>query len=139
MVRILTPDELSAKLSRLSESQIPAIKEGMQAAVLNVEACARRNCTPGQSPYAKAPYSDDRDPHREPPHMRDTIEGTVVVEGTAVRGIVGTPKHYALPVHEGTSRMEARPFIMDAIKEKEEETRAILSKALEESLRRECV
>jgi len=139
MVQVLTVEQLQAKLRRLSDAQLPAVIAGMQAAVLNVEACARRNCTPGQSPYAKAPYSDDRDPNREPPHMRDTIEGKVTVKGSSVQGTVGTPKHYALPVHEGTSKMEARPFIMDAIKEKDVETRAILSKALEESLRRECV
>lgn len=139
MTRILTSEELQAKLRRISDRQLPAITAGMQQAVLNVEGQAKKNCTPGQSPYAKAPYSDDRDPRREPPHMRDVMYSEVKVEGTAVRGIVGNPKEYALPVHDGTSRMEARPYIMDAIHEKDRETRAILSKAVEDSLRRECV
>ena len=56
-----------------------------------------------------------------------------------MHGIVGTPKDYALFVHEGTTKMQARPFILDAIKAKDKDTRAILSKALEDAIKRECL
>jgi HK97 gp10 family phage protein len=127
----LTEAELLQKLRNLPKASVPAVKKGMRDACLNVLGQAKRNCTPGQTPYAKAPYSDDSDPHREPPHMRDVMGFRVQVEGTKIRGIVGNKKKYAHYVHDGTKRMPARPFITDAIKEKMPETRAILSNALE--------
>ena len=57
-------------------------------------------------------------------------------DGTPFVGVVGNPKRYALMVHEGTTRMQARPFITDAIEEKKSETVAILSSGVEEVLRR---
>lgn len=36
---------------------------------------------------------------------------------TDVTWVVGTPAEYAIFVHEGTSRMEGRPFLADAIDE----------------------
>lgn len=138
MTRLLTSDELLRKLNNLSVKAIPAITHAMELAALNVEGQAKKNCTPGQSPYYRAPYSDDNDPNRDPIHMRDTIQGRVEVAGAGVHGIVGTPKDYAFFVHEGTSKMQARPFILDAIIEKDKETRAILSQALADSLRSEC-
>lgn len=135
----LTPEELQAKLRSLSAGTMPAVARGMQKAVLNVEAEAKKNCTPGQSPYAKAPYSDDRDPHRKPPHLRDTIKGELQATGSSVVGTVGTPKSYALSVHEGTSKMEARPFIMDAIVAKKNETLSILSEGVSDAIRRQCI
>ena len=37
-----------------------------------------------------------------------------------------------------TSKMQARPFILDAIMAKDKDTRAVLSDALERSLKSEC-
>lgn len=139
MTRLLTAQELSRKFDNLQAGTIPAMQKTMTMAVLNVEGQAKRNCTPGHSPYYKAPYSDDNDPRRDPVHMRDTIKGEVITEGTSVHGVVGTPKLYSLYVHEGTSKMEARPFILDAIMEKDQETRALLSKAIEDHVRSQCV
>lgn len=36
---------------------------------------------------------------------------------TSASLIVGTPAEYAIFVHEGTSRMEGRPFLKDAVEE----------------------
>lgn len=135
----MTPEELQAKLRSLSRDMLPAASAAMEKAVLNVEGEAKRNCTPGHSPYSRAPYSDDNDPHRQPPHMRDTIKGEVKTAGNSVTGIVGTPKKYALAVHEGTSKMEARPFIQDAITAKENETLSILSEGVADAIREHCV
>jgi len=139
MVVVLTTEELLQKLSNLKADSIPAITRGMKNAALNVEGKARENCTPGKSPYYRAPYSDDNDPHRIPPHMRDVMYSKVEVSGNQVRGVVGNPKSYAAAVHEGSPHMQARPFILDAIKEKDNDTRALLSQAIEDSLKKECV
>jgi len=136
---VLTADQLVQKLDTLKASTIPAIEKAMTLAAMNVEGEAKKYCTPGQSPYYKAPYSDDNNPRRDPVHMRDTIYGRTQTEANRVHGLVGTPKDYALFVHEGTSKMQARPFIMDSIKAKDTETRTILSQAITDALKRECV
>lgn len=138
MTKTLTFDELREKLKGVQASVIPGVMRGMKKAALNVEKKAKQNCTPGKSPYWKAPYSDDKDPEREVPHMRDVMYAKVSTDGREVRAIVGNPKHYALFVHEGTAKMASRPFILDAIKEKEEETRKIISDALEVALLQCC-
>ena len=138
MTRRLTPEELSQKLSNLKAASIPAIEKAMKNAALNVQEQAKKNCTLGHSPYYKAPYSDDRDTKRDGEHMRDVMYSKVETTGTRINGIVGNPKPYSLWVHDGTSRMTARPFILDAIKEKDLDTRAILSKAIEQTLQAEC-
>ncbi len=138
MTRILTPEELIAKLDRLQQGMVPALERYMQTAALNVEGEAKRYCTPGQSPYYRAPYSDDNDPHREPPHMRDVMFSKVTVQGNKVIGTVGNTKDYSPYVHDGTSRMQARPFILDAIITKRDETRAILSAGIEQALKEVC-
>jgi hypothetical protein len=140
MPATFTPQQMAAKLQKLHTDEIPALEQAMKKACLNVEGLSKEYCTPGKSPYYKAPYSDDNDPRRKPPHMRDTIEGKVAeVTASSVIGVVGTPKDYAIHVHEGTSRMQARPFILDAIKEKEDETLEILGDATVEVIRRQCV
>jgi len=131
MTRILTVDELIVKLKNVQKAAMPATKKGMRVALFNVKGGAVRNCDPGSTPYAKAPYSDDDDPHRDPVHMRDSMGTRVEVSGNSVRGIIGNTKPYSHYVHDGTKYMPARPFITDAIKEKQIETRAILSNALE--------
>jgi hypothetical protein len=54
----------------------------------------------------------------------------VEVSGNSVRGVIGNTKPYSHWVHDGTKYMPARPFLTDAIKEKQLETRAILSDAI---------
>lgn len=139
MTRILTPEELVQKLNNLKADAVPAIERGMKNAAYNVEAKARENCTPGKSPYYRAPYSDDNDPKRVPPHMRDVMYNKVTVTGNKVSSVFGNPKPYAAAVHEGTSRMQARPFILDAIKAEDRTTRIHLTDAIMQSLQKECV
>jgi HK97 gp10 family phage protein len=138
MPRILTTEELTENLQRLSEATIPAARKAMMKAAANIKGKAMENCTPGKSPYYRAPYSDDNDPKRQPPHMRDVMYFRTAETTKAVAGIVGNPKSYARAVHDGTSRMKARPFILDAIKACDQDTRILLSDALLEELRKEC-
>ena len=81
--------------------------------------------------YTGAPYSYDSDKNRELVHMRDQMYSKTETTGTSVRGVVGNTSDHALAVHDGTSVMWARPFISDAIAEKQDETLAILSNAIE--------
>lgn len=66
--------------------------------------------------------------------MRDTIYSEADADQTRVMGFVGTPKDYALYVHEGTSKMGARPFLTDAIQAKQRVVRQILGDALWDGL-----
>jgi hypothetical protein len=153
VTKLLTLEELTGVLDHVQAEMLPAITRGMKDATLNVEGKAKQNCTPGKSPYESmnfptkiekaailgngytgAPYSYDNDPDREPPHLRDVMFSKVEVDGNRVVGIVGNPKSYAAAVHDGTSTMFPRPFIYDAIVEKEPETRAILSEAIERAI-----
>jgi HK97 gp10 family phage protein len=140
----LTQDQLLQKLRQVSASMIPAAAEGMEMAALNVEGEARKNCDPGNSPYESmefptkwkggyqggAPYMDDRNPDFIPPHLRDSITHEVQVSGSSVQGLVETSDPIAEFVHNGTSKMQPRPFLEDAGAAKIEETTAILSAAL---------
>lgn len=124
----MTPEELQRKLSNLSKDMLPATEKAMRTAAMSVEGKAKENCQPGKSPYYRAPHITGT--------MLRSISSKVEVKGNEVHGIVGAGVDYALDVHEGTSRMEARPFILDAILEKESETIEILSDAVEEAIRR---
>jgi hypothetical protein len=130
----MTPEQMAAKLKDISADMIPAIKKGMADALLNIEGKAKDNCTPGSSPYSKAP------------HITGTLSRStgsrVEVHGNEMKGIVSAggedspegPVEYAIHVHEGTSKMAPRPFILDAIKEEEEMTIGLLSDAIEDAL-----
>jgi hypothetical protein len=157
MTRILTFAEMREALKNCQNSVLTSARDGMRVATTNVKAQAKRNCTPGKSPYDSmwfptkevkatrygmpytgAPYSYDQDKSRDPVHMRDAMYSRVLVQAKNVMGIVGNPKDYADDVHDGNHGMWPRPFIMDAIKEKETETRAILSDYIERGLLQAC-
>jgi len=128
----ITIEELRKRLRNVQKETIPRVEEAMQTAMNPIVAGAKRDCTPGQSRYYRAPYSDDDDPGRQPPHMRDTIEGHVITEKNVVSGIVGTWKDYAIYVHEGTQKMPPRPFLLDNIIDNRDNTLEVLSEALGE-------
>jgi hypothetical protein len=135
---LISIEELRRRMESLSEGQVAQTERDMGLATENVVGLSKEYCTPGRSPYWRAPYSDDNDPRREPPHMRDTITAEVIVEGRSVHGIVGTPKSYSPMVHEGTKHVEARPFIIDPIYVKQDETRAILGEGVKAHIKRVC-
>ena len=115
----------------MSLGTIPAIKEGMTDAAMNVEGKAQENCTPGSSPYYKAPHITGT--------MRRSIASKVDTRGDEVIGIVhagGEKANYAEEVHEGTSRMPPRPYILDAIISEETKTIKFLEDAVKAGIRR---
>lgn len=126
----ITMEELRKKLKRITKDMLPAIKKGMTDAVQNVEGKAKENCTPGSSPYYRAPFITGT--------LRRSIASKVDTKGNEVTGVIhagGTKAGYALEVHEGTSRMPPRPYILDAIVEKESGTREILNDAIEGAIK----
>lgn len=133
---ILTPEELQQKLKNISADMAPAIQKGMTNAAENVEARAKMNCTPGSTPYWKAPVITGT--------LRRSINSKVEIKGSEVIGIVGAggedspvgQVEYASAVHDGTSTMAPRPFILDAIKTEEKKTIEFLSNSITEALKR---
>jgi len=121
-------EELQTKLRNISLTMVPAIEKGMTDAVQNIEGKAKENCTPGSSPYYKAPFITGT--------LRRSISSKVEQRGIEVKGIVGAGVDYAIDVHDGSSRMPPRPFILDAITEKETETIEFLSDTVKDGIRR---
>ena len=118
MADVISPDQLKQRLRKLERDVFNSIVEGMEAAALNVEATAKSYCQPGQSPYYRAPHITGT--------LQRSISSKTDVVNKAVHGIVGAGVSYALAVHDGTSRMSARPFILDAIVANEKDTMGII-------------
>lgn len=121
-------EELQTKLRNMSLSMVPALQKGMTDAAQNIEGKAKENCTPGSSPYYKAPLITGA--------LRRSISSEVELRGNEVKGIVGAGVDYAIDVHDGSSKMPPRPFILDAITGEEAKTIDILSDAMKEGIRR---
>ena len=122
----MTPEQLKARLDNLAIKIVPAVAEGMKLAAANVEGRAKLNCSPGSSPYYRAPFQTG--------HLRANIKHDTQITGRTVTGLVGDPVEYAEAVHEGTSRMQGRPFILDAIVSERDTTIDLLSAALNDAL-----
>lgn len=123
-------EELQAKLRNMSLGMVPAIEKGMADATMNIEGKAKENCTPGSSPYYKAPHITGT--------MRRSIASKTDTRGNEVIGIVhagGEKANYAEEVHEGTSRMPPRPYILDAIISEETKTIGFLEDAVKQGIR----
>lgn len=133
-MRTMTPEQMAAKLKDISTDMIPTIKTGMADACRNIEGRAKKNCTPGQSPYSRAPHVTGT--------LSRSMGSHVEVDGKNITGIVSAggedspvgPVEYAIHIHEGTSRMAPRPFILDAIIEEEKTTLGFISDATEDAL-----
>lgn len=110
-------DDLQRKLKSISKDMMPALQKAMTDAAQNVEGKAKENC-----PVITGT-------------LRRSISSKAEVKGNEVTGIVGANTEYAEAVHEGTSRRSPKPFILDAITEKEDETLGILSDGVESAIR----
>jgi HK97 gp10 family phage protein len=47
--------------------------------------------------------------------LRGSINWRIVLEGGTLCAIIGTNVEYAIYVHEGTSRMPGRPFLVEGV------------------------
>jgi hypothetical protein len=163
-MKILTPEQMTNVLKNLEMRNSPELKQAMADAAMLVEGVSKDYCTPGKSPYYKAPYQDDTIANRLLAHMRDQITHQVFDDGDSITAVVfvrgsaqGEPWSYALPVHTGTydyfkepdmgemsssgkvegmKGMPPRPVIPDAIKFCERDIYKIISKAVEDHLQR---
>lgn len=118
MTKELTVAELQAELKKIAKKMPEVIISGMNKALLNVEGQAKADC-----------------PVRTGT-LRRSIISKVVTEGENIKGVVGSNVTYALFVHDGTSKMPPRPFILNAIRQKEGDTRRYLSEAILEELKK---
>ena len=133
----ITPEELQDKLRRIHAEAGPKIHRGMELAALNVEGKAKKNCTPGETPYYKAPFDTGK--------LRASITSLVEDRGDSYMGVVGCQGSYdggevpyAIYIHEGTYKMSARPFILDAITEEQDHTLQIIADAVRDHLQEYC-
>jgi HK97 gp10 family phage protein len=132
----MTVEALQAKLKNISADMLPAIEKGMNKATANVKAQAKDNINPATTIYYRPAYITG--------NLSRSIADKVEVKGNTVIGTIGAGGRseggkdvtYAKKIHEGTSKMPARPFLLDAIKEKENETVEFLSDAIEGALRK---
>ena len=122
----MTPEQLKARLDKAAKRIIPSVEKGMDLAALNIEAKAKLNCSPGSSPYGKAPFDTGL--------LRAEIYHQTEIHGKQVQGFVCSPTEYAPAVHEGKSGMLPRPFILDAIVSERKATQKILAAHLSEGL-----
>lgn len=150
----LTPESLARKLAQAAAGVHAETLSAMKSAALDVEAEAKRNCTPGSSPYDGmtfaskvlegvskkkgtqiashgGAYSEGSAIGSGAPYdtglMRTCICSGVVDSGGKIQGTVGvfadgefsenatSELGYCWDVHDGTSKMQARPFLWDAI------------------------
>lgn len=105
---------------------------GMDKAILTIEDKAIANCSPGTSPYYKAPYDTG--------NMRQSIGSKIIVKRKMVQGIVfvGKTAPYSVYVHEGTYRMVARPFLLDAFKMTRDECIQLIGDDIRKTLKEMC-
>ena len=122
----MTPEQLKARLDKAAKRIVPSVEKGMDLAALNIEAKAKLNCSPGSSPYGKAPFDTGL--------LRAEIYHQTEVHGKQVQGFVISPTEYAEAVHEGSSKMQGRPFILDAIVSEQDATQKILAAHLSDGL-----
>jgi len=128
MTEYLTQDELKKRLNNVPKAMQQDVLEAMEKAALNIEGEAKKYCAPSTTIYDRAPFITGA--------MRRSISSYAKIQGKKIIGTVGAGVFYAIFVHEGTSKMAARPFLLDAIKNKRPETIKLLSQGIEKAMRR---
>lgn len=133
----LTPEVLARKLKQASDGVHREVLSAMKKAALDVEATAKEYCTPGSSPYDpmifKTKVDDEGDYRSGAPfdigNLRRSMYSEVRDSNEEIHGYVGNTADYAVYVHEGTSKLQARPFLKDAVTAKQSDTHKRLEEA----------
>lgn len=75
---------------------------------------------------------------RVTPVLTGTLRRSIThrVESTGSHGVIGTNVEYARYVHDGTSRMQARPFLRQGIESSQPQFDAFIEKAGDELMAR---
>lgn len=138
--RRLTVEQLKKILESIPEEIQETVEAGMEKAAMIVERRAKLNCHPSSTPYYKAPHITGT--------LQASITGIVEKEGNSIIGIIkvdgsnvnpisqSSVMEYAPFVHDGTSKMEARPFLLDAITTEQDKVIKILSESVIEALKK---
>lgn len=129
MARRLTPAELSRILANVPKRIRAETLAAMKTAAALCEAQAKDNCTPGKSPYDRAPYITGTLSRGNHSYVQEFNDGATIVGFVA-----NSVREYNLHVHEGTSRMKARPFLLDAVRMQQDNVQTILSAGIKEGL-----
>jgi HK97 gp10 family phage protein len=117
MVTVCTPEEMAKRIAGIQKGCEDGIRKGLVRACAIAETQAKKNLTPGSTPYTNAPF----DTGLLRGHIGYSIEMESVEEWVARVGVEANTKNkdgieidtYALYVHEGT-RPHYAP--MEAIK-----------------------
>lgn len=146
MAQTLTFDQATKLLQNVKTEIFPEVLAAMNTVAVLVEGQAKVNCgyTVGEdgpepanlpgTPYQPCPYS-------KPPHETGTLSrgnhGWVSTFGNTIMANVGNNvQEYNIFVHEGTFRMPARPFLLDAVLMQRDNCRKILSAGVAKGLQR---
>ncbi len=111
---------LVAKLNAYSISTTSKVYDAVKRAHLIVEAEAKRLITSG---YYKPAVDTGR--------LRMSItSGIVNFDKNSIEAKIGSNVYYGIYVHEGTKRMEKRPFLTDALEKKKEKIKEMIKIAI---------
>ena len=142
----VTPEQLSVKLGKAGENVRKRVEKGVGEACMVIVDEAKRNCTPGSSPYDSMIFPSKMGANGvqrsgapfDTGALRRSITSSVSCDDKTITASIGTNMEYARHVHEGTSRMQGRPFITDAINAKKTQVEQILKNAGAEALKETC-
>lgn len=142
MDKIITPEELQKLLKQIPLEIQEEVEAGMEKAAMIVERRAKLNCQPSSTPYYHAPHITGT--------LQASIVGIVEKEGNSIMGIIQVDPSFSNPisqssvmeyapfVHDGTSKMEARPFLLDAIITEQDKVVKIVSDSVITALKGMC-
>lgn len=133
--------DLLVELKRVNKRLHERLVDTVEDCGLVIAETARNNCTPGMSPYDGMSFKSKPDKSGAPYDtgaMRESIQSSVANTGRGkCAAVIWTDVEYASYVHEGTSKMQARPFITDAGKMEEPTVRVMMAEAFASVLRGE--
>ena len=143
----LTPDQLVAKIMAVAKAAHVGAYKGMQVACLARQATAMKYCTSGESPFDPMVFPTKIGGTGAPidtGNLRAHIYMMVEDKDDEIVGGVGcgdtgkgraSVDGYAGHVHNGTSKMEARPFIELALTNEEADTKKRISDGTWDAIR----
>ena len=145
--RELTFDEMIRLLGNVPDKVRPEVRQAMETNALLAEGQAKINCGyvqgDGPEPAAIPGSAYEPCPYDKPPHETGTLcrgnHGWTreFYEGRELAAFVGNSvQEYNLHVHEGTSRMQARPFLADAVRQQRPNFVRVISAAVARGLER---
>lgn len=137
MARKVTMDQFVVELENFRGGITRVLEDAVGDSAEIVASTARDNCTPGMSPYDGMAFKSKHPFESGAPfktgNLRDSIQSGVADKGNnKIAGVVYTNVEYSNYVHDGTSKMQPRPFILDAFIERQPEIKVIMEEAIED-------